>query len=476
MFGKIGRADTATDPAPFSMAETTIRLKPRAEWPQASRTSAGTRAGRGPRSKRVLGWSGPRRRRSTTAELVERLDRTTRFPGWTNAWTAPVRARMDMMSTGVRTPVGIRIVADDPARLDALGAAVRAAVRSAGHAQRGVRVAGRRDAAGVRPRRAALARHEVDPALVRATADLFISGGRFGELRVPETPLDAPLLLPSQINAGHAGHAHGHGHDDTCGREQERRRATPLPPRQADWERRTAPAADRPPVPVRVSLAARWHPKPPEQLLRDVTVRGGDGDGQPVPLALLGRPTFVSAPAQLRTEHGELVGYVYVDLDDGTDIARLRRAGARSGRRRAGAPARPPAARRAHRVDRPVRAAGRRPEAPQAHRARRGRCLMLGLLLLQFRSLTEALIVLVSVPFALVGSFWTLYLLGYPLSAPVWVGLLSVVGLAMQTGVVMVVYIDEAFHRRVREGQMRSRDDIVAAHAEGTVLRLRPRS
>jgi Cu(I)/Ag(I) efflux system membrane protein CusA/SilA len=100
---------------------------------------------------------------------------------------------------------------------------------------------------------------------------------------------------------------------------------------------------------------------------------------------------------------------------------------------------------------------------------------MLFLLFLQFRSLTEALIVLVSVPFALVGSVWTLYLLHYPLSAPVWVGLLSVVGLAMQTGVVMVVYIDEAFFRRVREGRLRDRVDIVAAHAEGTVQRLRPK-
>jgi Cu(I)/Ag(I) efflux system membrane protein CusA/SilA len=100
---------------------------------------------------------------------------------------------------------------------------------------------------------------------------------------------------------------------------------------------------------------------------------------------------------------------------------------------------------------------------------------MLGLLFLQFRSLTEALIVLVSVPFALVGSFWTLFLLHYPLSAPVWVGLLSTVGLAMQTGVVMVVYIDEAFHRRVREGRVHDRSDIIAAHAEGTVQRLRPK-
>src|SRR5262249_49859814 len=100
---------------------------------------------------------------------------------------------------------------------------------------------------------------------------------------------------------------------------------------------------------------------------------------------------------------------------------------------------------------------------------------MLALLFFQFRSLTEALIVLLSVPFALVGSFWTLFLLDYRLSAPVWVGLLSVVGLAMQTGVVMVVYIDEAFHRRVREGRLSTREDIVAAHAEGTVLRLRPK-
>jgi Cu(I)/Ag(I) efflux system membrane protein CusA/SilA len=100
---------------------------------------------------------------------------------------------------------------------------------------------------------------------------------------------------------------------------------------------------------------------------------------------------------------------------------------------------------------------------------------MLGLLLVQFRSLTEALIVLASVPFALVGSVWTLFALGYPLSAPVWVGLLSVVGLAMQTGVVMVVYIDEAFHRRLRAGRIASRDDIVEAHAEGTVRRLRPK-
>ena len=100
---------------------------------------------------------------------------------------------------------------------------------------------------------------------------------------------------------------------------------------------------------------------------------------------------------------------------------------------------------------------------------------MVALLYLQFRSLAEVCIVLASVPFALVGSIWTLHWLGYPLSPPVWVGLLSVTGLAMQTGVVMVVYIDDAFRRRLAEGRLRTREDVVEAHAEGTIRRLRPK-
>jgi Cu(I)/Ag(I) efflux system membrane protein CusA/SilA len=228
---------------------------------------------------------------------------------------------------------------------------------------------------------------------------------------------------------------------------------------------------------VRLSLSAPWLVKEPQDLVRDATVRAGRNGqsetGQPVPLGLLGRVVWETAPATMHAEHGELSGYVHVDLDDGTDIegyvARARRD-----------------------VEAAVgplmqAAAGERVEwtgqykllTAGQHRLRiivpLVALLMLGLLFFQFRSLTEALIVLVSVPFALVGSFWTLYLLDYRLSAPVWVGLLSVVALAMQTGVVMVVYIDDAFFRRVREGKLRSRDDIVAAHAEGTVQRLRPK-
>jgi Cu(I)/Ag(I) efflux system membrane protein CusA/SilA len=199
-----------------------------------------------------------------------------------------------------------------------------------------------------------------------------------------------------------------------------------------------------------------------------------DGSGPPIPIGLLGRPITSKKASLVRTEGRDLVSYVYVDLTDGTDLQtyvdRAQReldaaAGAGEVRLRPG--------------ERVEWAGQYKLLAAGEHRfkwiAALGVLLMLGLLFVQFRSLTEALIVLVSVPFALVGSVWTLFLLKYPVSAPVWVGLLATAGLAMQTGVVMVVYIDEAFYRRVRAGELRDREDIVAAHAEGTVQRLRPK-
>jgi Cu(I)/Ag(I) efflux system membrane protein CusA/SilA len=176
----------------------------------------------------------------------------------------------------------------------------------------------------------------------------------------------------------------------------------------------------------------------------------------------------------VRTENGEMVAYVYVDLDSGTDVATYVKSARQDlndaiGR---GEIHLAPRERIEWTGQYELMAGGQRRLkwiAPLVALS------MFALLVLQFKNVTEALIVLISVPFALVGSFWTLFLLHYPLSAPVWVGLLSTVGLAMQTGVVMVVYIDEAFQRRVREGKLRTREDIIEAHAEGTVQRLRPK-
>lgn len=425
VFGKVGRADTATDPAPFSMAETTVRLKPRSEWPDVPRVRWYS-AWAPPLLAKVLGLVWPERTPATSSELVEKLDAATRLPGWVGAWTAPARARMDMMATGVRTPVGLRIVAATPERVDAIGGAARAIV---------ARAAGTRSAVfesfegepwlDFEPDPGALARHHVDPNLARATADLVIAGGQLGDVT----------------------------------RDGRRLRVVIAP----DVNMPAMPGPAMGPEPLRGKA----------DQLREVTVRASDG-GQPVPLALLGRTAHVATPSVLRTERGNLVGYVYVDLSEGTDLLSY-------------------VERAKHDVDQAAASGELRLEPGEriewtgqydlmAAGQRRLRWIvplvalsMFGLLLLQFRSVAEALIVLVSVPFALVGSLWTLYLLGYPMSAPVWVGLLSTVGLAVQTGVVMVVYIDDAFHRRVREGKITTRDDIVAAHAEGTIARLRPK-
>ncbi|HEY7372204.1 MAG TPA: efflux RND transporter permease subunit, partial [Polyangia bacterium] len=420
VFGKIGRSDSATDPAPYSMAETTIRLKPHPAWPKVFHARWYSSWAPEP-VKRLLRRLWPEHKPMTTDELVEHLDTHTIRPGWTNAWTAPVRARMDMMSTGVRTPVGVRVVAADPARLAVLGAAVEATVRKLP----GTRSAVYEGLGGERRLdfeldAQALARWDIDPARARAVANFVATGGAIGE-------------IPA-----------------------------------------TDPHAKRP-IPVRLALDAPWLHKPLQDVVRDATVRAGrDGKGQPVPLAFLGRPRWIVAPAMLRSDRGELCSYVHVDLVEGTDLGGYLSAAraAVDGALHGGAVALGPGERIDWIGQHELLMAGQRRLALIVPVVA---LLMLGLLWLQFRSLTEALIVFVSVPFALVGSFWTLHLLGYRLSAPVWVGLLSVVGLAMQTGVVMVVYIDEAYRRRLAEGKIRSREDIIAAHAEGTVRRLRPK-
>jgi Cu(I)/Ag(I) efflux system membrane protein CusA/SilA len=432
VFGKIGRADTGTDPAPYSMAETILRLRPRSEWPKIARTRwYSSWAPKFVQPALRVFW--PDQTPRTSAELVDELDKAVRLPGWTSAWTAPARARMDMMATGVRTPVGIRIVSSDPQRLDAIGTALKKTVESIPGTRSVVFEAlGGETWLGFQSNAEALDRLSVDPALVQSTTQLVASGGLIGEIE-------------------HEG----------------RRMRVRVSPQVPDVQARGG-------LDVLRELTVRSTAAPAEKAPVDGNHPERSSVGQPVPLALLGHPAYFRRPAALRAERGELCAYVHVDLADGVDVQSF--------------------------VERAKRDVGAAIASDAVHLDSGERIewtgqydllvagqqrlkwiiplvifSMLGLLFLQFRSIVEALLVLASVPFALVGSFWTLYLLGYPLSAPVWVGLLSVVGLAMQTGVVMVVYIDDAFHRRVREGRLRTREDIVAAHAEGTVQRLRPK-
>jgi copper/silver efflux system protein len=441
-FGKVGRANTATDPAPFSMAETTIRLKPPGEWPRVFHARWYS-SWAPPGLKGALRFLWPEEKQETTAELVDKLDRATRRPGWASAWSAPARARMDMMSTaGVRTPVGIRIVAASPERLEAVGTEVQRWVAQLPHARSAVF-----ESLGGEPwlrlelDATAAEQHHVDPVLALSTADFVINGGQVDELTWHGA--GGTAFRPKRFIIEHGHHPGDSGI---------------APDRQQPYRLRVAPNMSMKPVDA--------------DLLREITVRSKTG--QVVPLGLIGHPVHATVPAMVRTENGEMVAYVYVDLDSGTDVATYVKTARQNlssavGRREIGLQ---PGERIEWTGQYELMAAGQQRLnwiAPLVA------LLMFALLFLQFRSVTEALIVLISVPFALVGSFWTLFLLHYPMSAPVWVGLLSTVGLAMQTGVVMVVYIDEAFQRRVRQGKLRTRQDIIDAHAEGTVARLRPK-
>jgi Cu(I)/Ag(I) efflux system membrane protein CusA/SilA len=416
VFGKVGRADTGTDPAPYTMAETTLRLRPRAEWPKLARErwySSWAPAA----LARLLRPLWPDKTPRSIDELIDELDHAVRLPGWTSAWTAPARARMDMMATGVRTPVGIRIVSNDPQRLDELGTKLRQMLEALPGTRSAVfESLGGEPWLGFESDRAALARFGIEQKQLDSVVRLSATGGQLGEIEYQGEPIRVRI------------------------------------------------APEIPDVQVRGD----------SDRLRDITLRSQGAESEPVPLMLLGHPKYTRVPAALRSERGGLCAYLYLDLNEGTDVQRYvqraqRAVSAATGK---GELAFRPNERIEWTGQYDLLLAGQRRLAwivPLVVLS------MLGLLYLQFRSMTEALLVLVSVPFALVGSVWTLYLLHFPVSAPVWVGLLSVVGLAMQTGVVMVVYIDAAFHRRVREGRLNSREDIVAAHAEGTVQRLRPK-
>ena len=432
VFGKIGRAETGTDPAPYSMIETTLRLRPRSDWPKVARTRWYSSWAPQP-LQRVLRRIWPDQTARTTPELIRELDKAVRLPGWTPAWTAPARARMDMMATGVRVPIGIRIVSRNPQRLDALGTVLRAVVeRVPGTRSSVFESQGGENWIDFDTDQRALARFHVADSDARSLIELMTTGGQVGETEVDGKRLRVRLTpyIPDVLARGETD--------------------------------------------VLRDMTVRSQATEPSSASADARSRLVAQESQPIPLALLGKPTYVRYPAALRIEKGELCAYIHVDLEDGVNIQDYvsRARGAVANALNLGAVQLGPSERIEWTGQYDLLIAGQRRLkwiVPLVALS------MLGLLYLQFRSFTEALLVLVSVPFALVGSFWTLYLLGYPMSAPVWVGLLSVVGLAMQTGVVMVVYIDAAFYRRVREGQIHSRDDIIEAHAEGTVRRLRPK-
>ena len=425
VFGKVGRAETPTDPAPLSMVETVVQLKPQAEWPKLHHDRWWSKHAPW-LGKTPVGKVWPEEQPESWDELVAKMNATVSLPGWTNAWTMPIRARIDMLTTGVRTPVGIKVLGPDLASIERAGVELESIAR---------RVPGTRSALYERslggsyldvvPNREALARYGLSVEDVQSLLTNAVGGEPVA------VTVDGRKRFPVSVR---------YAEDFRSSPERLRDALVPLPP---------------PRTPATQTLPGPSVPR---------LVRLGD----------VADVKIVEGPPMVRDEAGMLVGYVYVDVEPWRDVGSWVDDAKREVE----------AARAKGTLVLPQGAYLRWTGQYELLEQMRDRMKLLvplallvvaALLYFQFRNVTEVAIVFLSIPFALVGSIWLLYLLDYRLSTAVWVGLIALVGLATQTGVVMIVYIDHAFARRVREGRIRSLDDIIAAHAEGTVMRVRPK-
>jgi Cu(I)/Ag(I) efflux system membrane protein CusA/SilA len=377
VLGKAGRAETATDPAPLDMFETTITLRPESEW----------------------------RPGVTYDGLLAEMDSAVRLAGVTNAWTMPIKGRIDMLATGIRTAVGVKIFGPDLDTLQALGERVEQILQD---------VPGTRSAFAER----GVSGYYVDIDIRRAEAARY--GLNVGEIHA------AIMASVGGMNAA-----------------------------------MTVEGRERYSVNVRYPRELRDD----VQKLREVLVP--TMTGVQIPLGQVATIEVDQGPMAVKTENAFPVTTVFVDINESdvggyVETAReavasqltmppgytLRWSGQYEFMERVGAKLRTVI---------PVTLA-----------------IIFLLLYLNFRGVTESLMVMLSVPFALVGGVWFLWLAGYNTSVAVWVGFIALAGVAAETGVVMLMYLDEAFHRRQAAGAMTA-DDVAAAVREGAVDRLRPK-
>jgi copper/silver efflux system protein len=378
VLGKVGRANTATDPAPLDMYETTIVLKPEEAW----------------------------RRGMTTDRLVAEMDRAVRLPGVANAWTMPIKNRIEMLATGVRTPVGVKIYGPNLDTLQQLGIDVERILQS---------VPGSRNVFAERN----VSGYYIDVRIDRAQAARF--GLNAGDLH------DAIMATAGGLTAA------------TTVEGRERYEVNVRYPRE-----------------LRDNL----------DKLRAILIP--TMSGVQIPLGQVASVAVVQGPMAVKTDDAFPVTTVSVDIA-GRDIGGYVRAAQRVV---AGSLTLPTGY---------TLAWSGQFELMQRVRERLKIVvpvtlgIILLLLFLNFRNLAESLIVMLALPFALVGGVWSIWALGYNTSVAVWVGFIALAGVAAETGVVMIIYLDEAFHQRIARGQMQGAGDVAAAVTEGAVERLRPK-
>lgn len=383
VWGKAGRAQTATDPAPTEMFETIINLKPQSQW----------RAG------------------INVDQLIAEMDASLQFPGVSNAWTMPIKARIDMLSTGIRTPVGVKIFGRDLPSLETLAREVEAALRKV-------------------------------PGTSSAYAER-VNSGYFLEI-IPDRDKIARYSLSMEDVQKTIAMALG-----------------------AEVVTTTVEGRERYSVVLRYPRDVR---SDPEAIASEVLV--SIPNGAAIPLGDVAEVKRTQGPTSVRTEDGQLVVYVFVDIRDrdlGGYVAEARKAVADN-------VAFPPGSY--------VTWSGQFEYLERASKRLQivvpATLLVIFLLLyLNFRRITETLIVMLSLPFSLVGGLWLMHWMGFNYSVAAIVGFIALAGVAAETGVIMLIYLDHALNdmhaKRAREERAFTRADLNLAIMDGAVERVRPK-
>ena len=378
VFGKAGRVESSTDPAPFSMVETTVLLKPKKEW----------------------------RKGITYQKLVDEMDAKLKLPGIPNIWTMPIKNRIDMLSTGIRTPVGIKILGADLKEIQRIG-------------------------------------EQLEPILktVPGTRNVFserTAGGYFLDFDLQRKQLahhglsieDAQTMIMSAI-----------GGENVTSIFQGRERYS-----------------------VNVRFARDFRDEL-DKLKRVLVMMP---TGEKVALSQIADIKFTEGPSMIRNENGMLAGYVYVDMA-GRDIGRYVREAKVKVKESLNLP-------KGYQLiwsgqyENMLRVKERlKVVLPLTL------FIICFLLYLNSKSIVKTGIVLLAVPFSLIGAVWLLYVLGYNVSIAVWVGMIALMGLDAETGIFMLLFLDLAYHEAVDKGQMKTEQDLEEAIVHGAVKRVRPK-
>jgi Cu(I)/Ag(I) efflux system membrane protein CusA/SilA len=400
VFGKAGRAETATDPAPLSMMETTVLLKPVSEWRPMKRWYSFLPSFVQAPFKHI--WPN----HISKDDLVDEMNNALRFPGVTNAWTMPIKNRIDMLSTGIRTPVGIKVMGPDLKVIEQVGLQLEELIKD-----------------------------------IKGTRSVFaerVAGGYFLDFTLRREQLaryglsikDVNMILMSAIGG------------------------EPVTTTIEGRERYT----------VNVRYARELRDNLPK--LRRVLVPTMSGAN--VPLMELADIELKVGPSMIRDENGMLAGYVYVDMA-GRDVGGY--------------------------VEEAKKLVSEKFQLPEGYslvwsgqyenmlRVRERLKIVLPitlfliflLLYMNTKSAVKASIVMLAVPFSLIGAVWYLYLLGYNVSIAVWVGMIALMGLDAETGVFMLLFLDLSYEDAVRKGKMKTYGDLTEAIIHGAVKRVRPK-